>query len=157
MPDNVRPLARPPIRKDTIVRSDVGHTFDVFVREIGAWWPMTPYSIGPEKVVTATVEPQLGGRVYETWADGSEVTWGHVIAWEPPRVFGMTWELLPAVTEVELRFTPLGPAVTRVELEHRGWDRLTTEQLTAATTVAGGYAAGWARVLESLRSTVEGD
>jgi hypothetical protein len=155
VPDNVTPLARPPIRRDTIVRSDVGHTFDVFVREIGAWWPMTPYSIGQEKVVTATVEQRLGGRVYETWADGSEATWGRVIAWEPPTIFGMTWELLPAVTEVELRFTPLGPAVTRVELEHRGWDLLTTDQLAAAGTVAGGYAAGWALVLESFRSTVE--
>ena len=96
-----------------------------------------------------------GGRVWETWADGSEVTWGHVIAWDPPRVFGMTWELLPAVTEVALRFTALGPALTRVELEHRGWDRLTSEQFAAASTVAGGYAAGWARVLESLRSTIE--
>jgi len=155
VPDNVRPLVRPPIRQDTIVRSDVGHTFDVFVREIGVWWPMTPYSIGQEKVATATVEPRLGGRVWETWADGSEVTWGHVIAWDPPRVFGMTWELLPAVTEVALRFTALGPALTRVELEHRGWDRLTSEQFAAASTVAGGYAAGWARVLESLRSTIE--
>jgi len=154
--DNVRPLVRPPIRRDTIVHSVVGHTFDVFVREIGTWWPMVPYSIGQEKVVAATVEPHLGGRVYETWADGSEATWGHVIAWEPPGVFGMTWELLPAVTDVELRFTALGPAVTRVELEQRGWDRLTTEELAAASTVAGGYAAGWARVLDSLQCAAEG-
>jgi hypothetical protein len=153
---NVVPFRHPPIRQSTVVRSDVKHTFDVFTTEIGAWWPTRPFSIGQEKVVAARVEPRVGGRVYETWADGNEVGWGHVIAWDPPNLFGMTWEILAAVTEVELRFTPLGPAVTRVELEHRGWEKLTEDELRAATSVPGGYGAGWARILESLRTRVEG-
>jgi hypothetical protein len=156
MNDNVRPLKRPPIRQQTIVRSDVKHTFDVFTNEIGAWWPTRPYSIGGEKVVAALVEPRIGGRVYETWSDGHEADWGHVIAWDPPNLFGMTWEILAAVTEVELRFTALGPAVTRVELEHRGWEKLSEDELRAATSVLGGYEAGWAQILESLRTRVEG-
>ena len=139
------------------MRAAAAHTFDVFVDEIGSWWPMTPHSIGQEKVVSATVERRLDGRVFETWDDGSEETWGRVIAWEPPTLFGMTWELLPAGTEVEVRFTAIGPTVTRVELENRGWDRLTSENLAAADTVAAGYTAGWARVLDALRRRIDGD
>jgi hypothetical protein len=146
-----------PIRQATLVRSDVGRTFDVFVREIGGWWPLRPLSIGGAKVVTVTFEPHLGGRVYETWADGTEVTWGQVRAWDPPAGFTLSWEVLPVVTEVELRFKPLGPALTRVELEHRGWENLTSEQLAEVTALAGGYSAGWAMALDLLRTRLEPD
>jgi hypothetical protein len=37
----VTTLRRPPVRHATVVRSDVGHTFEVFVAAIGAWWPVT--------------------------------------------------------------------------------------------------------------------
>jgi len=30
-----------------------------------------------------TVERRTGGRVYETWTDGTEVTWGELLAWDP--------------------------------------------------------------------------
>jgi hypothetical protein len=154
--DNVRPLRRPPIRQSTLVRSDQTHTFEVFVRDIGTWWPTRPFSQGEEKVAGVTFERELGGRVYETWADGTTVDWGEVIAWQPHERFAMTWTVLPAVTEVELRFTALGPALTRVALEHRGWERLTEEQLAAATSVPGGYAAGWKQILDIFAKTVEG-
>jgi hypothetical protein len=64
---------------------------------------------------------------------------------------------MPGGTEVELRFRTLGPALTRVELEHRGWERLTEEQLAAVSAVAGGYSAGWAHILDLLRRWVGPD
>ena len=45
---------------------------------------------------------------------GTEVDWGEVLIWEPPARFVMTWHMAAAVTEVELTFTELGPALTRV-------------------------------------------
>ena len=156
MSDNVRPLQRPPIRQSTLVRSDQEHTFEVFVRDIGAWWPTRPFSLGQDRVTAVTFERELGGRVYETWSDGTRVDWGEVIAWQPPERFAMTWTVLPAVTEVELQFTALGPALTRVALEHRGWDRLTADQFATATSVPGGYSAGWKHILELFAKTVEG-
>jgi hypothetical protein len=152
----VVPLRRPPIRQQTVVRSDVAHTFEVFVRDIGAWWPARPFSIGQHKVVGVTFERSLGGRVYETWSGGDTVNWGEVIAWEPPFRFAMTWTILPATTEVELRFAAIGPALTRVDLEHRGWERLSEADLAAATSIPGGYSAGWHHILERFRATVEG-
>src|SRR4051812_13754501 len=78
-PPRPRPLRRPPIRQSTTVRSDVQHTFTVFVREIGAWWPTAAISAGRERVRSVTVEPHEGGRVYETWDDDTTVDWGELL------------------------------------------------------------------------------
>ena len=95
------------------------------------------------------------GRVYETWADGTEVTWGELLAWEPPERFVMSWTMTPAATVVELTFAALGPRLTRVAVEHRGWEALTEEQLGADCALPGGYtggsyAVGWALILGRL-------
>ncbi len=161
-PENAGVLSRPPVRQSTIVRSDVGHTFEAFVRLIGSWWPVEPLSVGGHRVRDLTVEPRLGGRVYETWDDGTTVDWGEVVAWEPPGRFVMSWLNTPAPTEVELTFTALGPALTRVAVEHRGWERLTEDQLGEDCAEPGGYRSGaysrgWLLVLERFTGSVEAD
>ncbi len=150
---HVATLRRPPVRQSTTVRSDVRHTFDVFVRTMGIWWPVDPFSAGKVRVRDITVQPRAGGRVYETWDDGTEVDWGELLAWEPPARFVMTWTGTPVPTEVELSFAALGPALTRVTVEHRGWEALTDEQLAQDCALPGGYASGayssgWTRILD---------
>ncbi|NUR86943.1 MAG: hypothetical protein HOY71_22915, partial [Nonomuraea sp.] len=103
-------------------------------------------------VAKVLVEQCLDGRVYEVWHDGTEADWGRVVAWEPPERFAMTWEITSrqeggATTEVELTFLELGPSLTRVELEHRGWERLSA---AAACAHEEGYEAGWGLVLDRL-------
>ena len=159
-PSEPADLARPPIRQATLVRSDVEHTFAVFVREIGTWWPTPTISAGRDQVRDVTVEPRPGGRVYETWHDDTTVEWGRLLAWDPPRRFTMTWLCTPAPTEVELTFTPLGPALTRVAVEHRGWEALSDAQLHEDCGLPGGYAAGafttgWTRILAALTQAAE--
>jgi hypothetical protein len=155
-PDGVvTALRRPPVRQATLVRASAEHTFSTFVTRIGAWWPVQPFSAGKNRVRQVTVEPRQGGRVYETWDDGTEVDWGPVLAWEPPTRFVMTWTGTPVPTEVELMFTALGAALTRVAVEHRGWDALTDEQLAEDCALPGGYASGayaqgWATILGCL-------
>ncbi len=149
---SVIPLRRPPVRQATLVRRDIGHTFDAFVRTIGAWWPAQPFSAGQEKVRDVTVERRVGGRVYETWADGTEVPWGELLVWQPPQRFTMSWLGTPAPTEVELTFTALAPALTRVAVEHRGWEALSDAQLSEDCALPGGYSSGaysegWAIIL----------
>ena len=73
----------------------------------------------------------------------------------------MSWNITSVATEVELRFTALGPALTRVAVEHRGWEALTEEQLAADCAQPGGYAGGsfdrgWAHILACLAATVDG-
>jgi hypothetical protein len=153
----VTELRRPPIRQSTLVRSNAAHTFDVFVRSIGSWWPVRPYSKGNERVASVTLEERLGGRFYETWDDGSEQEWGEVLAWDPPKGFTVTWEITPATTEVELTFRALGPSLTRVELEHRGWERLTDEELASVSPESGiNYSKGWERILAEFAAAAGG-
>jgi hypothetical protein len=58
---------------------------------------------------------------------------------------------------VELSLAELGPSLTRVTVEHRGWEQLTNEQLTAACALPGGYAGeafdkGWGAHPREFRS-----
>lgn len=159
-PGAVITLRRPPVRQSTLVRSDRRHTFDAFVRTIGIWWPVTPFSAGRDRVRDVTFEQRKGGRVYETWQDGTEIDWGELLAWEPPERFAMTWHLTSVVTDVELTFAELGSALTRVAVEHRGWEKLTDEQLASDCALPGGYAGGafdkgWARILGRFTAAVE--
>jgi Activator of Hsp90 ATPase homolog 1-like protein len=158
----VTALRRPPVRQSTLVRASAQHTFGTFVTRMGAWWPVQPFSAGKDRVRDVTVEQRQGGRVYETWDDGTEVDWGALVAWEPPERFVMTWTGTPATTEVELTFTALGPALTRVTVEHRGWDALTDEQLSTGCALPGGYTSGaysqgWATILACLAETISSD
>jgi uncharacterized protein YndB with AHSA1/START domain len=159
-PEKTTVLSRPPIRQSTIVRSDIDHTFEAFVRMIGAWWPVDPLSIGGNRVREVTVEQRLGGRVYETWDDGSTADWGEVLVWEPPGRLVMSWLATPAPTEVELAFTALGPGLTRVAVEHRGWEHLTREQLGEDCAEPGGYLSGayshgWLLILERFVQSLD--
>lgn len=152
-------LSRPPVRAATIVRTDIAHTFDAFVRAIGAWWPAQPFSAGKDRVRDVTIEPTSGGRVFETWDDGTVVAWGEVGTWSPPTAFTMTWLGTPEPTEVEFSFTELGPNLTRITVEHRGWEKMTDEQLAEDCALPGGYSSGaysqgWERVLATFAAAV---
>lgn len=156
---NVVPLRRPPVRQSTMVRSDIAHTFDVFVRTIGVWWPVK-FSAGQDKVSNVTIEERTGGRVYETWQDGTIIPWGDLLAWDPPHGFTMTWTGTPAPTEVELAFTALRPSLTRVTVEHRGWEALSDAQLSEDCALPGGYTGGaydqgWETILHHFTAALE--
>lgn len=55
------------------------------------------------------------------------------------------------MTEVEVRFAPEGQGA-RVELEHRGWERLGDE----AVEQYQGYDSGWTPVLEAYVDAATG-
>lgn len=158
--DNVLAFERPPVRQSIEVRSGIAHTFEVFVREIASWWPLHPFSYGTTRIRAVTFEQQLGGRVYEIWDDGTQHDWGDLLDWRPPKGFTMTWTITGTPTEVSLRFTRLTPGLTRVDVEHRGWDRLTEDELKAACALPDGYRGGafhhgWAHILRCLAPAAE--
>lgn len=153
-------LRRPPVRQSVLVRSGQQHTFETFVGTMGVWWPVNPFSAGKDQVRDVTVERRVGGRVYETWADGTQADWGELLAWEPPERFRMSWAIVSALTEVELTFASLGPSLTRVSVVHSGWEKLSDEQLAEDCALPGGYSSGsfdkgWAFILGRFASTVE--
>ena len=86
------------------------------------------------------------GRLYERLDDGTEHTWGEVLAWDPPHRFVITWHPSPepvAMTEVEVTFTAIDADSTTVQLTHRDWQRLGD----AAAVDRDNYSNGWVGVL----------
>ncbi|GAA0267335.1 SRPBCC domain-containing protein [Cryptosporangium japonicum] len=157
MPADPVEARRPPVRQATVVRRDVAGTFWSFVTTIGQWWPLRPISADPARAVDVVFEQRVGGRVYERWDDGTTVPWAKVVGWDPPNRFVLTWRMTAAATEVELRFTPLGPGLTRVEVEHRGWEALSEAELAQDCALPGGgylggsYSKGWTLILDRFR------
>ena len=133
-----------PVRRSVTVGRSVEEAFALFTEGISSWWPFATHSIGGENAVEAIFEHREGGRVYERLADGTEHEWADITAWEPPHRFVLGWHVNPErETEVEVRFVPAGEG-TRVELEHRGWERLTE---SVAATSRRNYDVGWQEVL----------
>lgn len=100
--------------------------FDVFVREINAWWrPNGLFGFTPRSPGTLAFEPKQGGRLTETFADGEVFEIGRITTWEPGARLTFTWRQASftpdQTTRVEVRFDPIG-AETRVTVEHFGWD-----------------------------------
>ena len=126
------------IRKSVRVEAPIDAAFRTFTERFGEWWPVETHSLGKERAERATLEPREGGRIYESQTGGEEVEWGIVLAYEPPNRLVLAWGLNGS--EVEIRFRAEDEA-TRVELEHRGWDRLEDKQERES------YDGGWDVVL----------
>ena len=139
-----------PVRMTVRVRRSIEDAFDLFTREVGSWWPLDKASFGGDRASELHFEPFVGGRFYERYIDGEEHTGGRVLRWEPPRLVAYTWrhDDWSAPTEVEVRFINEGPGVTRVELEHRAWDRLGPD----AERMRDMYNNGWPTVITCFAS-----
>jgi activator of Hsp90 ATPase-like protein len=143
-----------PVRKTVHVKVEAPRAFEVFTSRMHAWWPLDHSLLGGKPRQDVVVEPHQGGRWYERAVDGSECTWGYVIAWEPPARVLLAWQLdgqwkfnPDFVTEVEIRFIAEGAAATRVELEHRNLERYgeAAEAVRAALDSADGWSTGLGR------------
>jgi Activator of Hsp90 ATPase homolog 1-like protein len=102
------------------------HAFATWTARIGSWWP-ADHTVTGQRGLDVVLEPGVGGRIYERTRSGEEHEWGEVTVWEPPERLGYLWHLRSErtrATEVEVRFVALAEAATRVEIEHRGWERL---------------------------------
>jgi uncharacterized protein YndB with AHSA1/START domain len=119
------------VRKSVTVQASVDKAFRVFTEGLDTWWPRT-HHIGKSPMTKGVIEGVAGGRCYSEQADGTECDWGKILVWEPPHRFVMAWQVthtwgyeadLANASEVEVRFTPEPGGVTRVDLEHRYFER----------------------------------
>ena len=134
-----------PIRKSITVAVAPDRAFRVFTERMDAWWPFQGHSLFEERARRVEFEPRVGGRVEEISADGERGSWGRLLSWDPPASFRMTWHPgrdESTAQELEVRFIAV-PEGTRVELEHRGWEKLGER----GTGTRGGYDQGWEAVL----------
>jgi len=115
-----------PLRMSFEVACSTDHAFATWTSGISSWWP-EDHTVTAEAGLEVVLEPRVGGRIYERTQAGTEHEWGHVTAWEPPARLGYLWHLRRDhrhATDVEIRFIALAEDRTRVEIEHRGWERL---------------------------------
>lgn len=120
-----------PVRKIVTVAASLQHAFQVFTEGFDTWWPRS-HSIGGSPLEKAVIEGKVGGRCYQQSVDGSECDWGRILVWDPPSRFVLAWQLTPEwehepdiakASEVEVTFSAEPDGSTRVELEHRHFDR----------------------------------
>lgn len=134
-----------PIAKTMTVARGQAETFEFYTARINDWWPKRTHSIGQDEVARVDFEPRVGGRIFETRHDGTEVQWGRVLVWDAPRRIVYTWHLRNPEekgTEVEITFTALGAEECRVDLVHRNWEKLGAD----AARIHGQYSGGWDHV-----------
>lgn len=136
------------IEKSVVLECPPARSFELFTREISAWWP-------PERRHTNDAQSELflleSGRFYERARDGREVELGRVVAWEAPTRLVLEW--YPGTdaehpTEVEVKFIALVGDTTRtlVEIEHRPTDA--SRELFESR--APRYEASWELVFAAL-------
>ena len=147
-----------PVRKTIRVKAAQAHAFEVFTSGLGRWWPRD-HGIGKLPMKSAVMETRLGGRWLEVAEDGTQTVVGRIIAWAPPSRFVMTWDInsewKPDATissEVEVNFIAEGPDATRVELEHRNFERMGAQ---GGEKMRKDVDGGWPGMLERFRTEAE--
>jgi Activator of Hsp90 ATPase homolog 1-like protein len=142
-----------PVRKTVVVAATPEVAFMVFTARIDRWWPKT-HGIGDSLLRETIIEPYVGGRWYTKCEDGAEVVVGHVRVWQPAERFVVGWEInarwkpdarVELASEVEVRFLAETPGHTRVELEHRNFERM---GMADGETMRNGVDGGWPGLLE---------
>lgn len=114
-----------PLRLSFEVACDAAHAFETWTARIATWWPPS-HTVSGEAGVEVVLEGRVGGRIFERTAEG-ETDWGEVTVWDPPRRLGYLWHLRrdrADATDVEISFVAVGSSATRLDIEHRGWERL---------------------------------
>ena len=147
-----------PVQRSVTVAAPPERAFEVFTAGFASWWPSS-HSVIQGGYEGAYIEPQVGGRWYERSRTGVEEVWGRVLVYEPPHRLVLSWLLdgefeidadASRATEVEVRFTPEGDG-TRVDLEHRGFERRADG---AAVAEGVGADGGWGSLLELYAAAV---
>ena len=147
------PARIPPVRHSMIVEVPREHAFEVFTRGLDTWW-FRDHHIGKEPMQEAVMEPRQGGRMFERGIHGTECDWGRVLVWDPPSRLVVAWHLGgdwqfdpdPAhASEYEARFIAETPTRTRVEFEHRCFER----HGEPGQNIRDNVEKGWGKLLDA--------
>ncbi len=134
-----------PLRISVDIGCPAEHAFRMWTEKLASWWP-PDHTVSGERDVQVVLEGRPGGRIFERTPAGVVHEWGEIIDWEPPRRLRYRWYLRQDradATVVDVSFVDTGAATTRVEIEHRGWERLGAK----GADVRRNNRAGWAGLL----------
>jgi uncharacterized protein YndB with AHSA1/START domain len=136
------------VRREITVPGSPERVFDLFTNHMIEWWP-AEHHVLTSPLVSMTLEPRVGGRVYDTGEDGSECAWGQITEWHPPSGFAFGWMLtstwqaetdIDRASRVSVSFTADGDR-TRVEVVHNEFWRLADGGAAISDAVAS--PDGW--------------
>ncbi|MEM7415088.1 MAG: SRPBCC domain-containing protein [Gemmatimonadota bacterium] len=134
--------------KSIEVPCDKETAFNVFVQDMGSWWPLGKFTIsamGGSPATGLRVESKVGGEIVELGPDGAEHFWGRFLEYDPHDFLSMDFHITrPDMPRgdgslVEVRFTEIDAARTHVELTQSKWEVFGD----MAQAVYGGYGHGW--------------
>lgn len=139
-------------------------TFEAFVQEIGEWWQpngLFDFTVGRQGRLA--FEAGEGGRLTETYDDGTRFEIGRITTWRPPEELAFTWRQASfapeMLTEVRVTFEAVDDE-TRVTVEHSGWDTVPQEHAARHRFPLGVFqtrhAEWWQALLRSLRGRLRG-
>ena len=148
------------VRKQILVWAPIDRAFAVFTGRFGDFKPPEHNLLGAP-IAETVFEPRVGGNIIDRAVDGTECRWARILAYEPPDRVVFSWDInalwKPDTTvgsEVEVRFIAEGPNATRVELQHRNFERMGEAGQTMRDTVDSGM--GWRALLEGMKKAAEG-
>ncbi len=119
------------IRHAVTVELPPEEAFARFVDDLRHWWP-SEYTWSQSALVEIAIEARYGGKCFEIGPHEFRCDWGRILEFQPPRRLVLSWQISPRrepvpdgrrASEVEFRFEGERKGVTRVELEHRGFER----------------------------------
>ncbi len=143
-----------PLRLSFDIRCPAEHAFEVWTTRWSSWWP-TGHSASGNPDTLVVLEPRLGGRIYERTPEGTEIDWGEITQWSPPRRLGYLWHISrdrSDATTVELTFVDLGGGVTRLDIVHSGWERLGAQGPAFREANTSGWSALIPRFVEAAEA-----
>lgn len=150
-----------PMRRIVNIDCSVERAYAAFTEGFSEWWPQD-YTWSGELLETISIEPREGGRCFEIGPQGFHCDWGRVLRWAPPERIAFTWQIRPDrvpepnpdhASEVEVRFTAQGASGTKVELEHRAFNR--HEEGAEAYRAGMASAEGWGFILKRYKEFCE--
>ena len=154
-----------PLIKTIEVPCNQEKAFTVFINEMDTWWPMgqfTTSAMSGQPAEAIRVDAKTGGKIIEVWPNGTEYEWGTIKAYDPNDFLSMDFHiprpgetagsrtLMPGEREdsrtlIEVSFTALGEAQTRVVLTQSNWEDAFGD---SAADIREGYDFGLAMILE---------
>ncbi|WP_068111980.1 SRPBCC domain-containing protein [Tropicimonas marinistellae] len=143
------PETLPNVRKSIRVPISASEAFDRFTRDMPEWWPLRSHSMSASEGKQprgVTLQPHTGGRIREIRHDGDVAEWATITIWEPGRRLALDWYVgrrRAEATQIDVSFSDTGDGGSRVDLTHRGFERLGV----AGEAAASNYDEGWDFVL----------
>lgn len=144
------------VNETITVKAPIEKVFQAYVERIDEWWPRQGqnfrYTFAPRDGEPKHIrfEAKLGGRFYETFANGDEYVIGSITAYEPPHKLAYSWKSpnWNADTLIEVSFAQTSEGTT-LSLRHSGFEALDEPEL------AEGYQEGTTEIFGILKTWLE--